>query len=118
MRALAAALAIGAAGAAGAATLDCAPRFPVFCANLHVGCAGRSALPAPAFRVTLGEGRAEVAFADGGAWRATARTSHAGVVLRPAAGRDWIRIAPDGGYSQRIYRRRGPLMAIGRCEPG
>ncbi len=95
-----------------AAELRCTPSLPVFCANVHVGCSGRTNLPTHGFAIT----QAGVEFDDGGAWLVEISVSDSGAVYRRKDARDWIRIAPDGAYSQRAYRERGPVMAYGLCQ--
>lgn len=103
--------------AAAGARLDCRPEYPVFCRNMHVGCAGRSAAPAPAFSVTLGAKEGLLATA-GEATRVTVSRSHSGTVLRPESGDWWIRIDPGGQFSHRVTTPSGALMSIGICTPG
>ena len=105
------------ADAARSETLNCAPRFPVFCANVHVGCAGRTKLRAPGFVVDLNGDEATVLFDDGVAASAVVTRSHSGRVLRAAGAPWWIRIAPSGQFSQRIVTARGAAMSAGRCAP-
>ena len=94
-----------------AANLRCSPALPVFCANVHVGCAGRTALPTLAFTITA-EG---VVFEDGSRWGADASVTESGTVYRRKGSRDWIRIDTAGACSQRMYRKAGPVMAYGTC---
>jgi len=103
---------IALSGAAGAGEPRCVPALPVFCANVHVGCSGKTRLPTRGFRVEAGR----IVFDDGTDWRVTAAASDSGVVYRREASRDWIRIGREGRYSQRVYLERGPVMAFGECE--
>lgn len=100
------------AGAAKADDLDCTPSLPVFCANVHVGCSGRTALPTSRFVVET----KRIVFDDGAEWSVTQSVSNSGMVYRRDASRDWIRIGPDSRFSQRVYLERGPVMAYGVCE--
>jgi hypothetical protein len=121
MKRLNAVLAAGAAVLGGvgpalaAGVLICTPDLPVFCGNLHVACAGRSRIAAVAFEVAAGAQGAEVRFAGGDVWQASQTVSESGRVLRPAGSRDWIRIAPDGRFSHRIYRGGQAWMSVGGC---
>lgn len=99
-------------GAAAAAESRCAPALPVFCANVHVGCAGRTTRPTSGF--LLGDG--VIAFDDGAVWTVTSETSGSGDVYRRTGAPDWIRVDPEGRFSQRVYLERGPVMAYGVCE--
>lgn len=94
-----------------AADLRCTPALPVFCANVHVGCAGRTALPTLSFTVTDGG----VAFEDGSRWAGAASVTDSGTVYRRENSRDWIRLDRAGAFSQRVYRKAGPVMAYGTC---
>ena len=104
------------AGAAEAETLECAPKFKVFCANAHVACAFASRIPTQSFRVSFGEGRGEVEFADGSRSEMRLGIHHSGRVLRAVAGPDWIRIDPENHFSHRIHHGRQALMSVGRCR--
>ncbi len=95
-----------------AADLRCTPTLPVFCANVHVGCAGRTKLPTLDFTAMV-DG---VVFEDGSRWSGAASVSYSGAVYRRAGSRDWIRIDTGGAFSQRVYRDGGPMMAYGVCE--
>ncbi len=96
--------------------MSCAPSLPQFCANIHVGCAGRSKLATSAFRITIRRNQSRVEFAAGTGWPAVATQSGGDLILRPEGGRDWIRIQPDGTFSQRIYRKGRALMTHGKCR--
>lgn len=111
------ALAFAGIGAnAEAAEVKCAPALPVFCANVHVGCAGRTAVATHGFKITLSGSDALIAFADGRNWVADVTSSSSGAVYRQRGSRDWIRIDPKGFFSQRVYRARGPMMSYGTCR--
>lgn len=90
----------------------CTPALPVFCANVHVGCSGRTEMPTQGFMT----GDGQILFDDGAIWRVDIAVSDSGVVYRREEARDWIRIDPDGRFSQRVYRARGPVMTYGVCE--
>ena len=94
----------------------CTPALPHFCANIHVGCAGRSKQKTSAFDAVFHMGRASVTFANGKGWAAEVSNSRGALILRKSDARDWIRIETDGRYAQRIYAESGPLMAYGHCN--
>lgn len=99
--------------AAQAEELRCTPALPVFCANVHIGCSGRTTLQTQAFIVSSGK----VAFSDGDEWIVDLSVSDSGAVYRKRGADDWIRVDLTGVFSQRIYRHTGPLMAYGTCKP-
>lgn len=105
-------LAFAGAAKAEGANLTCTPALPVFCANVHVGCSGKTKLPTRGFRVEADR----IAFDEGDEWRVVTAVTQSGVVYRRDASRDWIRIGPDRRFSQRVYLERGPVMAYGVCE--
>lgn len=100
--------------------LECRPALPFYCANIHVGCAGRSNLPTEPF--TLAYASAGMIHRDGKPPRVVSvRSSATGTVFRPVDTRDWIRVETAGkpddfAYSQRIYRNGKALMARGICR--
>ena len=100
--------------------LECRPALPFFCANIHVGCAGRSKLPTEAF--TLAYADAGMIHRDGKPPRMmSVQLSETSTVLRLVGSRDWIRVETVGkqdgfAYSQRIYRNGKALMARGICH--
>ncbi len=104
------------AAPAAARVLVCAPMWPEFCANVHVGCAGKTGVPTQGFTVRLDGGGAEVAFDGGEAWTARVAETETGRVLRPAEGRDWIRIDPKGQFSHSIRRGVKTAMSAGVCR--
>ena len=104
------------AEAASAETLRCAPRYPTYCANVHVSCAGRSRIPTQAFGAHFEDDMAHVAFADGTSALFDVSVTHSGRVLRSSLREGWIRIDPKGNFSERIESRFGALFSIGRCE--
>ena len=97
----------------------CEPALPFYCGNIHIGCAGRSKLPTEPFDLTLEPPDAVVTLSDGETMRTPVvfsfRKEDAVMIFRDD--RDWIRIEPDGVYSQRIYRKGGALMTRGVCGP-
>ena len=99
--------------------LECRPALPFYCANIHIGCAGRSKLPTEPFTL---------AFASTGMLHrngkppmvVSVKPGKTGTVFRPVGSTDWIRIEFTGKqegfpYSQRIYRKGESLMAHGTC---
>lgn len=97
----------------GAETLECAPMFPRYCANIHVGCAGRSDVPTATFLLRLEDGYAEVRPEGAAPWRAPYAASHSGRVARRGMG--WLRVDPDLRFSERIYVDGQALMSAGAC---
>ncbi len=96
---------------------DCLPLRPVFCRNIHVACAGKTAIPTSPFRVSLADGHAQVDF-EGSEPSLRGRVGGSGdLIIRLENGRSWIRIEPDGRYSHRIYEKGGAAMSQGRCTP-
>jgi len=92
------------------------PALPKFCANIHVGCSGRSRVATSPFKVVVRRGRSHVTFPDGTGWPVNATQSGGDLILRPENSRNWIRIAADGRFSQRIYRNGAALMSRGICR--
>ncbi|MEM7525571.1 MAG: hypothetical protein AAF360_17795 [Pseudomonadota bacterium] len=113
---LAAALCLVVAAAANAAPLICAPALPFYCANIHVGCAGRSQIAARAFSVSV-DGAFAIVRRDDAAATYTVAPDRDRTILRPEFGEGWIRIDEDGRFAERIYRKSGALMSYGRCAP-
>jgi hypothetical protein len=107
---------LGLAAPAAAGTLECAPMWPQFCANVHVACAGKTRIPTRAFTIRFDAGAAEVAFDDGAGWAARVAETETGRVLRPAEGRDWIRVDPKGRFSHSIRRDGRTMMSAGPCR--
>ncbi|MEM7745120.1 MAG: hypothetical protein AAF409_15550 [Pseudomonadota bacterium] len=100
--------------------MDCRPALPFYCANIHIGCAGRSKLATEPFSLSFNvyaalhrEGHAPVPLSV---------THSDGVsVFRAFAGPDWVRVVRREGYdvfdfSQRIYRAGSALMTRGTCR--
>ena len=98
--------------------LSCTPALPNFCANVHVGCAGRSKLRTSGFDVLVHKGRASVTFSNGTGWVAKTARSRGALILRRHGDQGWIRIETDGRFSQRIYVKGAALMAYGTCRGG
>ena len=100
--------------------LECRPALPFYCANIHVGCAGRSRVPTAPFTL---------AFADGATIHrdrevpqaASVTHSTSGTVVRPDGSLDWIRVQvtkdkESFAFSQRIYQKGRALMTHGTCR--
>lgn len=104
--------------------MGCRPALRHFCANVHVGCAGRSSIPAPAFVVSLRDGRLHLedprsapaahAPTPRGELEWAHDRSYALARLQPPAG--YLKIVADGSYSYRIYRRGKAYMSYGACR--
>jgi len=99
-----------------ATELVCVPLFPVFCANVHVSCAGRSAVETHPFTVRISRAGTVIEVEGQDAYPVSTAMSRSGVVLRPELTRDWVRIDPEMNFSQRIYRGGTALMSIGTCK--
>ena len=101
----------------------CAPAVPHFCANLHVSCAGVTAVPTFAFslRVTPAgaaldaEGHAR-AFVEQYAGGSVEWSSDGGyVIVRPASAGGYIKLFRDGRYVFRHYPQHEGIMSLGSC---
>ena len=97
--------------------LDCVPRFPVFCSNLHVACSGRSKVPTPRFSIAFRSSDAEVNFKNGNRWATGVKMNGDEKVLLAPDGPDWIRIDSKNQFSHRIYHNGRALMSVGECRP-
>jgi len=99
--------------------LQCEPALPFFCANIHIGCAGRSKVPTQAFTLEIGAPVSRAVFANDDVLESRVAVSFdkddPAVVIRD--GRDWIRLQSDGTFSHRMYRNGQALMTRGSCEP-
>ncbi len=96
-------------------TIRCEPTYPVFCQNVHIGCAGRTSLPTEGFSVIVESDAVELTFDGGEKWIAQAPEREGERVIRNSGSRDWIRIDHKDSFSHRIYRRGTALMAFGKC---
>lgn len=96
-------------------TIRCEPLYPVFCHNVHIGCAGRTSLPTEGFLVTVKANGVDVVFDGGEKWMAQAPEQKGERVIRKTDSRDWIRIDRNDRFSHRIYRKGTALMAYGKC---
>lgn len=104
--------------------VSCEPSLPVFCANIHVSCSGRSSIPTFPFKLrasgTRGwiESDADTAgiaqqYENGRLeWDADA----ASVILRPHQSPGYIKLLADGSYSLRLYSSHAATMSLGRCR--
>lgn len=99
-------------------TIRCEPVYPVFCHNVHIGCAGRTTLPTNGFLVTVEANGVDVNFDGGEAWMVQAPEVKGERVIRKLDSRDWIRIDRKDRFSHRIYRKGTALMAFGKCTRG
>ena len=127
---VAAALFAGPAGAGALAKLEstgavtCLPTLPFFCANIHVGCAGRTTLRTFAFTLRTSAGRAWIeSDADTAGIGKRYRNARiyrdekgAYVIFRPRAGRGYIKLLDNSRYSFRHYVRDLGTMSHGRCQ--
>lgn len=99
-------------------TIRCEPVYPVFCQNVHIGCAGRTSLPTKGFSVIVAANGVDVNFDGGEKWMAQAPEREGERVIRKSDSRDWIRIDHKDSFSHRIYRKGKALMAYGKCTRG
>ena len=93
-----------------AAILSCVPALPFYCANIHVGCAGRTTTPTHAF--TIRENTA--IFDNEDVWTVRSRQDREATILFRDEHRDWIRIEADGRFSLRRYAPDA-MMTRGKC---
>lgn len=95
---------------------SCQPLRSTFCRNIHVGCAGATAIPTAPFEVSVLDSSAQVEF-EGPEPSLRGRVSGSDdLVIRLENSRSWIRIQPDGRYSHRIYEKDGAAMSQGTCR--
>ncbi len=106
---------IGSSDAIADELFRCKPLYPVFCHNIHVGCAGRTAVPARAFSVSRQGGKASVTFDDGSRWWADVEEANGDTILMRIGSQNWIRIEDNGRFSYRVYSDVNALMALGQC---
>ena len=99
---------------AAAERVRCVPDYPVFCANVHFACVGRSEIKTDELTIELFAATARVTTARGTADMALGRDRGARILTNAAPG--YIKVAADGRFSQRIYVRSKALMAIGTCS--
>jgi hypothetical protein len=105
-------------------TARCEPALEFFCENIHVGCSGRSNLPAVAFDVSINADQAwlkqtsdhgEPTMAPrSGPIEWAADGDSVIVWLRPRPG--YLKISSDGRYSFRQYSRGTATMSHGKCR--
>ena len=109
------------AGQAGAqetssSVLHCVPALPAYCANVHIGCSGRSSMKTTTFEILVHPKGTRVQFATGTVWRADVSRARGEMVLRRHESREWIRVDRNGTFSHRLYRDAQPLMTHGTCR--
>jgi hypothetical protein len=106
--------------------LQCEPRYPFFCRNIHVACAGQTALPAFAFALRL-TAPAVGAIESTAPEAADIRTAFAQaavewdregqwVLLQSRSTNDYLKLRADGVYSLRHYVGPEGLMSLGQCR--
>ena len=99
------------------AELNCTPALSKYCANIHVGCAGRSNLDTQPFTLLMAEIAAYVLPGEQPVLAGLTRDDTS-AVIRPEGTNDWVRIEHQNDtitYSQRIYRNGRALMTRGTC---
>ena len=117
------ALALGAAPiAAHGLEVECEPALPFFCVNIHAGCAGRTDIEAPRFKLNAVSERGWIEspdtdmrdlYANG---RAEWNDGETRVLIRPDRGEGYIRLLADGRYVFRYYRGDAGIMSYGNCR--
>lgn len=109
----------GAAASDGAIWLECRPALPNYCANIHIGCAGRSNVPTEPFKLSF-EDKGVLHRADDPPQSLGIVWSNRDAVFRSEGSRDWIRVQfgtkDEHLFSERIYRGAKALMTHGVCE--
>ena len=104
--------------------LACEPDYPVFCANVHVTCVGRTPIAAFGFRVSLRGGvatlsagpEAEAVYRPYERAQAIWDDAPAQLIVQPASGPGYLRIDAAGRYSWRHYVGPTGVMSIGSCR--
>jgi hypothetical protein len=102
--------------------VECEPTVPFFCMNIHAGCAGRTDLPAPQFKLNADAGRGWIESADTDMrdlyanGRAEWNECETRVLVRPERGQGYIRLLVDGRYVFRYYRADTGIMSYGNCR--
>lgn len=94
---------------------SCEPALPVFCRNIHVGCAGATKMRTSTFEVVIAGADARITFAGSDTAIHGRVSDSRDLVIRLRNSRDWIRIQRDKRFSHRIYRKRGAAMSFGTC---
>ena len=94
-----------------AAMLSCVPALPFYCANIHIGCAGRTRIETEAFEVS----DQSVHFQGGEVWHVQTNPDRQAKILRRIDHNDWIRIESDGRFSLRRYETNA-MMTHGVCR--
>lgn len=94
----------------------CTPTLKVFCRNIHVGCAGRTAIPTAVFTLHIQGKEATVTSTGSGTSERGVALTGRDLMIRFPDGRSWIRVEPDGKFSQRIYPDTRAAMSAGHCK--
>ena len=95
---------------------NCIPLYPVFCKNVHVGCAGRTSLPTLGFSITQKGEMGIIEFLDGSSVNAKIMKIGGELIFRLLESQSWIRIEEDGRFSHRVYNDGTSAMSIGQCS--
>lgn len=102
--------------------LTCTPTLDHFCANIHIGCAGRSALKTWAFKITTDGKQGAMSSAKAQPTEPIREgeikrdATHNSLILFLHPSKDYVRVLPTGKFSFRHYTKRGPLMTYGWCK--
>lgn len=92
----------------------CKPYFEYYCANIHVACAGRSALAAPSLRVKISRSRANVETSSSETLIGSLKEGRDRLITFEQ-GQGYLRIETNGRYSLRRYIGGKALMSLGTC---
>ena len=113
------------AALASGANLHCAPALRHFCANVHIGCAGRSHQRTFDFTIQVYKERARIVPSSAAAlevWRgrfagdAVFEPGDEVVVVQLGPSSEYLKVTADGRFSMRQRHRGRALMAYGRCR--
>jgi hypothetical protein len=112
------------AAAPRAVAVECEPALPVFCQNIHVGCAGPTDLRTFSFKLRVAAGRAWIeAGPEAADFQRQYSDAHvewgdadAYVLLLPRGRSGYIKLMADGSFSFRHYPDDTGVMSYGRCQ--
>ena len=104
--------------------LSCQPSLPHFCENMHVRCAGQTAIATFPFRLRVAPGSNSVALAasDEDNQRqyesATVEWAEDGscLLLSPRSSNGYVKLLEDGKYVFRHYIQGRGVMSLGHCK--
>jgi hypothetical protein len=104
--------------------VTCQPSLPVFCANMHIACAGQTNIPTIPFklRASRSAGAIQILAPDESLRalyeRPTANWDSQGtyLLLQPSHGQGYIRVLANGNFAFRHYSGAMGLMSLGLCK--